>query len=163
MWGIVYLFSGHAKCLLSDKRTTPHFLFIHNPPQQELIRYKNAIIMDRKLQDLLPAIKERLEQPDIRAFKIGKSKDARRRFSEYEEPFHYLGIIAKGNADAINQAECDLIDYFKGNAKCTNENAGGGGYEDATELYIVARKNGADHREHLLDPTPLFGFKTLTI
>lgn len=119
--------------------------------------------MDRKLQDLLPAIKERLEQPDIRAFKIGKSKDARRRFSEYEEHFHYLGIIAKGKADAINQAECDLIDYFKGNAKCTNENAGGDGYEDATELYIVARKNGADYREYLLDPTPLFGFKTLTI
>ena len=28
MWGIVYLLVGHAKCLLSDKRTTSHFLFI---------------------------------------------------------------------------------------------------------------------------------------
>ncbi len=27
VWGIVYLFSGAAKCLLSDKRTTPHFLY----------------------------------------------------------------------------------------------------------------------------------------
>ena len=30
VWGFVYLFSGHAKCLLSDKRTTPHFLFYTN-------------------------------------------------------------------------------------------------------------------------------------
>ena len=28
VWGIVYLCSGYAKCLLSDKRTTPHFLFL---------------------------------------------------------------------------------------------------------------------------------------
>ena len=27
VWGIVYLCQGHAKCLLPDKRTTPHFLF----------------------------------------------------------------------------------------------------------------------------------------
>ena len=35
MWGIVYLFSGHAKCLLSDKRTT---------------QSRNAIIQKRKNQ-----------------------------------------------------------------------------------------------------------------
>lgn len=29
VWGIVYLFPGHAKCLLSDERTAPHFLFGH--------------------------------------------------------------------------------------------------------------------------------------
>ena len=28
VWGIVYLCSGHAKYLLPDKRTTPHFLFL---------------------------------------------------------------------------------------------------------------------------------------
>ena len=28
VWGIVYLCQGHAKCLSSNKRTTPHFLFI---------------------------------------------------------------------------------------------------------------------------------------
>ena len=27
VWSIVYLLSGHAKCLLLDKRTSPHFLF----------------------------------------------------------------------------------------------------------------------------------------
>jgi hypothetical protein len=30
VWGIVYLYSGYAKCLLPDKRTTPHFLFAEN-------------------------------------------------------------------------------------------------------------------------------------
>ena len=28
VWSIVYLLSGHAKCLSLDKRTSPHFLFI---------------------------------------------------------------------------------------------------------------------------------------
>ena len=45
VWGIVYLCLGYAKCLSSDKRTTPHFLFAYNPPQQELIRYKILQIM----------------------------------------------------------------------------------------------------------------------
>lgn len=30
VWGYVYLYPGHAKCLSSDKRTAPHFLFILN-------------------------------------------------------------------------------------------------------------------------------------
>ena len=28
VWSIVYRCQGHAKCLLLDKRTSPHFLFI---------------------------------------------------------------------------------------------------------------------------------------
>lgn len=64
---------------------------------------------------MLPDIEQRLSQPDIEIFKIGKSNDSKRRFLEYEEPLHFLGIIAKGNADAINQAECDLIAHFHEN------------------------------------------------
>lgn len=110
---------------------------------------------------MLPDIEQRLSQPDIEIFKIGKSNDSKRRFLEYEEPLHFLGIIAKGNADAINQAECDLIAHFHENAKCTNENA--------TELYIVAKKhyeqplNDGDQLEHLLEPSSLFDFETINI
>ena len=32
VWGIVYLHYGYAKCLSSDKRTTPHFLFYNPSP-----------------------------------------------------------------------------------------------------------------------------------
>ena len=28
VWSIVYLLSGHAKCLSLDKRTSPHFLYL---------------------------------------------------------------------------------------------------------------------------------------
>lgn len=118
---------------------------------------------------MLPDIEQRLSQPDIEIFKIGKSNDSKRRFLEYEEPLHFLGIIAKGNADAINQAECDLIAHFHENAKCTNENAGGGGNENATELYIVAKKhyeqplNDGDQLEHLIEPSSLFDFETINI
>ena len=126
-------------------------------------------VMHSKLQKMLPDIEQRLSQPDIEIFKIGKSNDSKRRFLEYEEPLHFLGIIAKGNADAINQAECDLIAHFHENAKCTNENAGGGGNENATELYIVAKKhyeqplNDGDQLEHLLEPSSLFDFETINI
>jgi hypothetical protein len=30
VWGIVYLCQGHAKCLSSNKRTAPHFLFAYS-------------------------------------------------------------------------------------------------------------------------------------
>ena len=29
VWGIVYLLVGHAKCLLSNRRTTSHFLYFY--------------------------------------------------------------------------------------------------------------------------------------
>ncbi len=125
--------------------------------------------MNHKLQELLPIIEKRLEQPDIDVFKIGKSNDSKRRFLEYEEPLHFLGIIAKGNADAINQAECDLIAHFQKNAKCANEYAGGGGNENATELYIVAKKHyeqplkDREQLEQLLEPSSLFDFDTISI
>ena len=63
----------------------------------------------------------------------------------------------------------DLIAHFHENAKCTNENAGGGGNENATELYIVAKKhyeqplNDGDQLEHLLEPSSLFDFETINI
>lgn len=125
--------------------------------------------MHTKLQKMLSDIERRLAQPDIEFFKIGKSNDSKRRFSEYKEPLHFLGIIAKGDADAINQAECDLIAHFRENTKCTNENAGGGGNENATELYIVAKKHyeqplqDREQLEHLLEPSSLFDFKTINI
>ena len=31
VWSIVYFRRGYAKCPLLDKRTSPHFLFLHNP------------------------------------------------------------------------------------------------------------------------------------
>jgi hypothetical protein len=34
VWGIVYLFSGYAKCLSIDKRTTPHFLYLIIPVEE---------------------------------------------------------------------------------------------------------------------------------
>ena len=37
VWGFVYLYSGHAKCLLIDKRTAPHFLFTQTAAR-ELLR-----------------------------------------------------------------------------------------------------------------------------
>lgn len=125
--------------------------------------------MNSKLQEVLPAIEKRLRQPDIESFKIGKSNDSRHRFLEYEGPLHFLGIIARGNADTINQAECDLIAHFQECVKCTNKNTGGGGNEHATELYIVA-KNHYEHHfkdgeqlEHLLEPSSLFDFETIDI
>ncbi len=125
--------------------------------------------MHSKLRQVLPNIERRLSQPDIEFFKIGKSNDSRRRFSEYEEPLHFLGIVATGNADTINQAECDLINHFRKNAKCINENAGGGGNENATELYIVAKKHYrpqleyGEQLEQLLDPSSLFDFETINL
>lgn len=125
--------------------------------------------MNHKLQKVLPDIEQRLSQPDIEIFKIGKSNDSRHRFEEYDEPLHFLGIVAKGNADAINQAECDLIAHFRDNAKCINENAGGGGNENATELYIVAKKHygqplkNGEQLEYLLEPSSLFNFETVNI
>ena len=47
--------------------------------------------MHSKLQKMLPDIEQRLSQPDIEIFKIGKSNDSKRRFLEYEEPLHFLG------------------------------------------------------------------------
>ena len=125
--------------------------------------------MHSKLRQVLPNIERRLSQPDIEFFKIGKSNDSRRRFFEYEEPLHFLGIVATGHADTINQAECDLINHFRKNAKCINENAGGGGNENATELYIVAKKHyeqpleNGEQLEHLLEPSSLFDFETINL
>lgn len=125
--------------------------------------------MNSKLQEMLPVIEKRLGQPDIESFKIGKSNDSRQRFLEYEDPLHFLGIIARGNADTINKAECDLIAHFQECVKCTNKNAGGGGNENATELYIVAKKHyehplkNKEQLEHLLEPSSLFDFETINI
>ena len=123
--------------------------------------------MHSRLQQMLAAIEWRLSNTDIITFKIGKSDDSQRRFLLYNEPYHYLGIVAIGTNQNINQAEIDLINWAMNNSsichKCQNTNGGGGGNPDATELYIVVRKANADCGEHLLDPDNLFDFHPINI
>ena len=77
-----------------------------------------------------------------------------------------MGIIATGTTEMINNAECDLIDYFKSSklkTKCANENQGGGGNPNAIELYIFAQEKDADRFDGLLNPTPLFSFNAINL
>ncbi len=46
VWGFVYLYPGHAKCLLPDKRTAPHFLFTQTAAR-ELLRQQNLPTMKK--------------------------------------------------------------------------------------------------------------------
>lgn len=123
--------------------------------------------MHQKLYELLPTIEKRLSQEDIVFFKIGKSECAEERFRDPEyDNYQLMGIVAVGNVGMINQAECDLIDYFKSSQitnKCANENRGGGGNPNAVELYIFAQEKNADRFDGLLDPTPLFEFETVEL
>lgn len=126
--------------------------------------------MERTLEAKLSVIEDRLMCEDINFFKIGKSNDSRARFNQHnsdEEFWHFLSIIARGSAESVNQAECDLIDYFRQHPtlkdKCQNDNRGGGGNEQATELYIIASNKYADPLEHLLGAVDLFTFETINI
>lgn len=118
------------------------------------------ITMSPELQSLLSGIKQRLMKADISSFKIGKTNNPKERFNQYDEPYHYMDIIAQGDANKINTAEKDLIDWVNSHeslsAKCANINEGGGGNPDATMLYIVSRKAEAEIGEHLLPPSRLF-------
>lgn len=123
--------------------------------------------MDSKLSRLLLNIESRLSDNDIVAFKIGKSENSHNRFLQYDEPYHYLGVVARGNATKINQAEIDLINWAQQRHllanKCINTNDGGGGSSNATELYIVARRANANCGSHLLPPDELFNFQPITL
>ena len=52
VWSIVYLLSGHAKCLSLDKRTSPHFLFYFNPVVGGGAEANKLVIMKKSLSIL---------------------------------------------------------------------------------------------------------------
>ena len=52
VWSIVYRCQGHAKCLLLDKRTSPHFLFYFNPVIGDEAEASNLVIMKKSLSIL---------------------------------------------------------------------------------------------------------------
>ena len=52
VWSIVYLLSGHAKCLSLDKRTSPHFLFYFNPVIGGGAEASKLVIMKKSLSIL---------------------------------------------------------------------------------------------------------------
>ena len=123
--------------------------------------------MHNRLKAILPSIEQQLSSDEIMVFKIGKSDDPAKRFNQYEEPYHYLDIIAKGDASKINKAEIDLINWATTHEclsiKCLNENNGGGGNPDATMLYIVSRRANAEAGEHLLTPTNIINEEIINL
>ena len=123
--------------------------------------------MHPELRNLIPAIEKRLSQEDIEFFKIGKSESAEERFKDPEyNDCQLMGIVAAGCPQIIDQAERDLIKYFKSSNPqklCENENQGGGGNPMAIELYIFAKQQEADRFDGLLDPSPLFEFKPVQL
>ena len=123
--------------------------------------------MDKKLESKLTLIVNRLLQDDIKSFKIGKSKNAENRFDDDDyKTCHLFSIVATGNSNIINQAEKDLINYFRKHktlgGKCLNRNVGGGN-PDATEVYFAAQLQNADYNDHLVDPKQLFNFNPVEL
>ena len=102
--------------------------------------------MDKKLEDLIPALEELLSKEDYSGFYIGKTDDCNsRKCDHHNEGLALFWEFAKGKSEAINQGEIDLINYFKQESplkdKCLNENKGGAGNTEATHLYVAAKFN----------------------
>ena len=53
VWSIVYFRRGHAKCLLLDKRTSPHFLYFYNHRIGDATVRKLLLIMKRFIPCIL--------------------------------------------------------------------------------------------------------------
>lgn len=70
-------------------------------------------------------------------FKIRKTSD----LDECKQGYAgmYLWPLATGAPEVINQAEKDIVAFFKNNPMCKNEHEGGGGSTDATLLYLAMR------------------------
>lgn len=123
--------------------------------------------MENKLRNMLPQICERLEQKDIKYFKVGKTSSPEERFNAADyNNYHLASVIAySDNVDIINVNEKELIDYFTSHKtlkhKCVNEQSGGG--QDATSLYVIASYEDADHLLGLLDKTNLLDIDYIPI
>ena len=117
--------------------------------------------MNPKLMQILDSIERRLSEPDIVAFKVGKTENPQIRFNaeEYNE-YDFAQVIAIGNPSDISNAENDLIGHFDNHStlrrKSTNRNSGSAGNPNAKQLYIVAQGYcPEDPRDRLLEKSKL--------
>lgn len=128
--------------------------------------------MNKKLSPILQQIDSCLLQENIHCFKVGKSESAKERFADDDYAgYYYLSVVATGNKEEIFQAEKDFIKYFLHESaakdKCQNEIEGSPGNEEATELYIAAKRKVEEEDDRRYDqamgPVELFDFKTIKL
>lgn len=129
--------------------------------------------MHRLLEESLTAINAALLDKDIKSFWVGKTNNITRRFQEYYEEIgcHDIKEIANGEREIINQAEIDLLQYFREHRylgdKLENPNRGGGGNEDSDKLYIVVTYHTGNAKtiDDLWKPYLSFlsAFRTITL
>ena len=87
-------------------------------------------------------LSEFLHNSRFSSFYIGQTNDFERRAEEHrnKEGYNYVWSIAEGSPSAINQAEIDLINFFRKNQVIPLDNKiDGGAGNDSNTIYVAVR------------------------
>lgn len=97
--------------------------------------------MKEQIKSIIKDIESVCTDDTIKNFYIGKTDDVNARECEHiNDGYTNFSIIATGTPNKINNAEIELISYFRASrlkSKLVNINNGGGGNAEADNLYIV--------------------------
>lgn len=97
--------------------------------------------MKKQIKSIIKDIESVCADDTIKNFYIGKTDNINDRECEHiNNGYTNFSVIATGASDIINNAEKELISYFRTSrlkSKLDNINNGGGGNAEADTLYIV--------------------------
>lgn len=97
--------------------------------------------MKKQIKSIIKNIESVCADDTIKNFYIGKTDNINDRECEHiNNGYTNFSVIATGASDIINNAEKELISYFRTSrlkSKLDNINNGGGGNAEADTLYIV--------------------------
>ena len=97
--------------------------------------------MKEQIKSIIKDIESVCTDDTIKNFYIGKTDNVNDRECEHiNNGYTNFSVIATGASDIINNAEKELISYFRTSplkSKLVNINNGGGGNAEADTLYIV--------------------------
>ena len=98
-------------------------------------------------------LSEFLNDPRFKSFYIGQTNDFESSAEDHKnEGYNYVWKIAYSNDPAtIDQAEIDLIQYFKRNHVIAFENINGGGAGNKSNVVYVAVRAQIGHIDDLYD------------
>lgn len=117
----------------------------------------------RRIEDRLS---EFLHNPRFTSFYIGQTNDFEKRAEEHRnnEGYNYVWSIAEGSPRAINQAEIDLINFFRENQVIHLDNRiDGGAGNDSNTIYVAVRATINEVGDLYDDLVPIDGLENIII